>query len=358
MKKIIFIFFPLLILFKANAQHTISLDYYGCFFIGEPERKSVSINYYQDKEVLKIIDDILSSVSKIKNFEIYQSGINNVIASKFQNQNILIIDPKFLEEIEKKTNDKNAKYFIIAHEIGHHLKYYSNGSPPSLWWEELDADEFAGSVFQKLKMPIITFKNIFDLIAPQQSNSQVHPEWQARMKAAINGYCQSYFQELKHKNIGTEKIDSVKIKESESELEKLLNENIYEKSIYDRNIKYKVLKGKMYKEYQHSFLQDDGEVSDNYKDTSDVVEIRKIRKIFLRWHDPGEIAFECLPLKNTWEEANSLVHIETLQNKKTADRLNINSYFDDEATIADDFVLLMKCYELIAKLQKYYETPK
>ncbi len=315
----------------------------GCSYYGETGDANLYVKECKDLRVFKIIDDILSAFSLHQNFEIYEANIENAIATNYNNRRLIIIDPVFLSDIEAFTKDKYTSYLIIAHEIGHHLNaHIDNPSKSSPFWDELEADHFAGAALQKLGIQPITINHVINLIAPQFNTSDTHPEWQARMKAAINGYCQSAFVEIKKSIPINQKYDINKILIEEKKLELFLNSNIYTKADWERNIKYKVMNRKIFKDYEIN-LKDWNETP-KFEKATDTIEIANLTNLYLRWHDPGEVGFDD--------------HIETLQSKDAAKQLNPNWYFDNEFTITDDFNILLKLSTFLAKIQRLSELQK
>jgi len=326
-----------------NAQQQITIEK-GCSYYGETGKKQLYVTDCKNTKVLKIIDDILSTISLQKNFEIYEASVKNAIATNYNNHRLIIIDPTFLTSIETLTKDKYTSYLIIAHEIGHHLNaHIDKPSTLSPFWDELEADHFAGAALQKLGIQPNTINNVINLIAPQFNPDDTHPEWQARMKAAINGYCQSASVEIKRSISLSQKQDASKIQTEEKLLEQFLNSNIYNKSDWERNIKYKVANRKIFKEYEINLY--DRKEQTSFKKAKDTTDIINVTKLYLRWHDPGEVAFE----------TPNDMKIETIQNKEAAKQLNRSWYFDNELTITDDFNILLKLSTFIAKIQRLSE---
>ena len=329
----------------------------GCSFYGEQETAEINVRNCTNAKYLSIIDEILSTASLQRNFEVFEANIDNAVATKINSDRLIIIDPDFLQTIENTSKDKFTSYLILAHEIGHHLNAHTEQTKnPSPWWNELEADQFAGSVLQKLGISSSTINSVTDLIAPEYSQSETHPEWQARMKAAINGYCQSFYLETKRnikvsKNIALSKISLV-----ENQFEQFLNNKIYQKADWERNIIYKVLNGKIYKEYETNYYN--GKDQKTFRKEKETIDIIQISKMYLRWHDPGEVAFETSSIKyqSLSSEANSpTVNIETLQSREAAKKLDSQHYYDNEATISDDLNILLRISGFVATIQKYYE---
>lgn len=326
--------------YNASAQKLITIKS-GCSYNGDVKNKQIYIRECKNTRILKIINDILSSISIQRNFDIYEANIQNAVATKYDNHRLIIIDPEFLNIIEEITHDKFASYLIIAHEIGHHLNaHIDKPSTLSPYWDELESDHFAGAALQKMGILPSTINNVTSLIAPQMTSSKTHPEWQARMKAAINGYCQSVFIETKRNLTLNERYDRLKISYEEKKLEQILNYNIYNKADWQKNIKYKVLDKKIFKEFETNNYN--GKNQPVFRKEKYVITINDITKVFLRWHDPGEIEFETLTSS----------HIETIQNSKVASKLKPHQYFDNEDTINDDFNLMISIITSIGNIQR------
>jgi hypothetical protein len=329
----------------SKAQKSIYINN-GCSFYNEVKNKQVFVKECDDIKILTIISEILTSVSLKQNFVIYEANVENAIATNYNNERLIIIDPRFLEKIEKFSNDKYVSYLIIAHEIGHHLNAHTeknNNQAPI--WDELEADHFAGSIIHKLGIDYKTFNNVYKLIAPQKGDiGDTHPEWQARMKASINGYCESAFFELKRTIKNDFKVDALAIVKEEKKLESLLNSKIYNKSYWERNISYKVTNGKIIRNYETSIDDTENKI---FKKEKEIIIIKDISRVYLRWHDPGEICFDADD--SYWWD---------IQSKEVTNRLNPNWYFDDEVTILDDFKILLSLNESIARIQKYQELIK
>lgn len=165
------------ILQDTNAQKMITIKN-GCSYNGEVKNKQILVRECKNQKILSIINNILSTISIQKNFEIYEADIKNALATKYDNQRLIIVDPEFLDIIEDITEDKSASYLIIAHEIGHHLNaHIDKPSTLSPFWDELESDHFAGGALQKMGILPVTIKNVTNLIAPQMSKSKTHPEW-------------------------------------------------------------------------------------------------------------------------------------------------------------------------------------
>lgn len=335
-------FFTLLFT-KLYAQENLK-NVKGCAFYNDVEHSSIFVTKCTNKEILKIINDILSAISNKSNFEVFEANIQNAIATKYLGRNLIIIDPQFFNQLKQKFGNNETLYFIIAHEIGHHLKnHLEKPSKIHPMWDEIEADNFAGFTMRKLKLDPSTFFDIIDLIAPTfPPLESTHPSWQARMKASINGYMNSFLIETK-KGINIPKSASITEVRSqqrlqEIELENLLISKIYNKFKTKKNFQIKVNNGLIYR----SYLNQESEGSE-FKLKNDTINIGKVSEIYLLWDDPGEICFR--------EGKKETFYF--LQDPTIAKQLDKDWgwYIDFTESIQDDFQILMNLCGRIANIQ-------
>jgi hypothetical protein len=273
------------------------------------------------------------------------------VATIIDNERIIVVGINFLDSIEKITRDKYTTYFILAHEIGHHLNsHIANNKYGKHFWSELEADNFAGAITYKLGIPSKTMYNVVSFISDEMPKSSefnvetTHPEWQARIKAAINGYCKSGYIDTKRKIYDKHQITPTIILNEEKQLEAILNNNIYQRDDFERNVKFKVKNKVIIKTYETNFY--DNKENSLFIKKENTIEIKDISNINLMWHDPGLISFSDL-------NGNSCSW--ALQGKEAQKELNPKLYFDNTKTVFDDLLILNKIYNSIGKIQKYIE---
>ena len=326
----------------------------GCFLDKNTKRESITISPCLNLKVNRILNDILGAVSLEKNFELYEASINNAVATIIDDERVIIVDLNFLDSIENITSDKYTSYFIIAHEIGHHLNsHIANDKYGKHFWSELEADNFAGAIIYKLGISPKTIHNVVSLVSnevPKLSEFTVdvtHPEWQARMKAAINGYCKSSYVDTKKKVNTKLQITTAIIESEEKQLEIILNKNIYLRNSNEKNIIYKVKNRGIVRSYETNFYND--KENSSFIKKEEFIDIENINNVNLLWHDPGLISFSDL-IGNSYAWA--------LQGQDAQKKLNSNFYFDNSTTVFDDLSILTKIYNSIGKIQKYIELTK
>ncbi len=96
-------------------------------------------------------------------------------------------DRDFLEKYQLQTRNKWFVVGAVAHEIGHHLNGHSLDGIGSRPQKELEADEFAGFVMQKLGAPLSDAQNIFSFLNDTEG-PPTHPIKQKRYSAIKKGW--------------------------------------------------------------------------------------------------------------------------------------------------------------------------
>ncbi len=144
--------------------------------------------------VTHIVNQITKQIGLYPNFYlIRKDGIDNCYATEFSNIRLIIYDIDFLS---KQYNQSNvgiwSTYFIMAHEIGHHLNGHIrevNNSDDKRNME-LQADEFAGFIIRKLGGDVNMISEIIKLTASKgiYAYSETHPSFVDRVTAATKGF--------------------------------------------------------------------------------------------------------------------------------------------------------------------------
>ncbi len=107
---------------------------------------------------------------------------NNIGQDRF-----IQFDRAFLENYQKQTANKWFVVGVLAHEIGHHLNGHSVegvGSRPN---KEIEADEFAGFVLQKLGATLQEAQGIFSFLSDTEG-PPTHPVKARRYEAIKRGW--------------------------------------------------------------------------------------------------------------------------------------------------------------------------
>jgi len=138
----------------------------------------------------EMVNDITTVIGIQDNFELKSADVLNIEASISHKKRMILYNPVFMDWINKVMRCKWGAYALLAHEIGHHLNGHTmknTGSQPEL---ELEADEFAGFVLQKLGATLQEAQQVMVFISDNKG-SRTHPVRSARMLAMEKGWNRS-----------------------------------------------------------------------------------------------------------------------------------------------------------------------
>jgi hypothetical protein len=307
----------------------------GCFYNEADQSTSIRVFKPTNTKYLKIIQEIILYQGIKKEIQIYEANIDNALATIIDGKMIIVYDTVFLNMAEKLSNFKGGATLILAHEIGHLLNIHSlSPSESSSWWDELDADYFVGSIVLNKKILIDAVYAVYDMF-PTMSTSKSHPEWQARIKTTINGYCNAVLSNVLNTSV-TISDPNARIKKLQTELALLLNESLINTS-YDQTINYTVSNLKIIRSYKN----DDGE------SLKEELLITDISSIELRPHDVGEVSFIQYSGDSYWWSLGGK------HNKEIIETYNSKGYFiiDDETSTKEDLQLLKNLCLIIGEIK-------
>jgi hypothetical protein len=134
-----------------------------------------------------ILADIISVTGLKAGFELKEAKVLNIEASISHKKRMILYNPSFINWVNHATQDKWGVVALLAHEVGHHLNGHTirkTGSTPK---EELEADEFAGFVLNKLGASLVEAQEVMMYIAGDKASSS-HPSRTSRMEAIRNGW--------------------------------------------------------------------------------------------------------------------------------------------------------------------------
>ncbi len=95
-------------------------------------------------------------------------------------------NPQFMNYYSLKY-DKTVGFAVLAHEMGHHIEFYSGRfKTENPWHNELFADWWAGCALAKAGYPLEPTLNAFKEFSPNAG--ETHPAWPKRHAYLIEGY--------------------------------------------------------------------------------------------------------------------------------------------------------------------------
>lgn len=134
-----------------------------------------------------LVASIVNVVGLKQNFTIKASKVLNVEAVIRHGERYIKYNPDYVNSLNMKAKDKWASVFVLAHEIGHHLNGHTvlkKNRPPAV---ELEADEFAGFVMNRMGATLEQAKlSVMYVASPVASQS--HPGMADRILAIEAGW--------------------------------------------------------------------------------------------------------------------------------------------------------------------------
>lgn len=170
---------------------------FACNFFGnstnyEPVPASEVSDENAEKWMSEQISKITSIVGLRNRFRLVAlQNFNNCAAVCFNNETgqerFIQFDRQFLENFQKRTNNKWFVTGVLAHELGHHFNGHSLDGIGSRPDKEIEADEFAGFILQKLGAKETEAESIFSFL-DETSGPPTHPVKSKRYEAISRGW--------------------------------------------------------------------------------------------------------------------------------------------------------------------------
>jgi hypothetical protein len=160
---------------------------------------SFSHNRISINDAEQIVNHIVNTMGIEENFILKEGRVKNIEASIKRKKQQIIYNPDFINNLQYASNSRWAIIALFAHEIGHHVKGHTHkksGSRPHL---ELEADEFAGYVLQKMGAPLEESAIVMQYIATFKG-SKTHPGRNDRTTAIRNGWMRGNNEVVKASN--------------------------------------------------------------------------------------------------------------------------------------------------------------
>ena len=145
-----------------------------------------------EKWMAEMVNKITNVVGLKNRFRLVSlKKYNNCSAVCFNNnigqERFIQFDRDFLESFQKKTNNKWFVVGVLAHELGHHFNGHSLDGIGSRPDKEIEADEFAGFILQKLGASYEASKGIFSFLN-ETDGPPTHPVRYKRYAAVGKGW--------------------------------------------------------------------------------------------------------------------------------------------------------------------------
>ncbi|MFZ4059390.1 MAG: tetratricopeptide repeat protein [Ferruginibacter sp.] len=139
-----------------------------------------------------MINDITGKIGIQNRFRVLAlHDYNNCSAICFSNDvgqdRFIQFDKQFLEKFQKRTKNPWFTMGVLAHELGHHLNGHSLDGVGSRPNKEIEADEFAGFILQKMGANLNQAQGIFSFMN-ETEGPPTHPIKRKRYEAIKRGW--------------------------------------------------------------------------------------------------------------------------------------------------------------------------
>jgi hypothetical protein len=136
----------------------------------------------------QLLNEILSFADLRTEFELKEADVLNIEASLSHGKKYILYNPVFVESLNNATkNNKWALMTLLAHEIGHHVNGHTTRKGGNKLALELQADEFAGYIMQKMGATLQQSQNVMFYISKTE-DSKTHPARSSRIGAIEKGW--------------------------------------------------------------------------------------------------------------------------------------------------------------------------
>jgi hypothetical protein len=182
------IFFLLFVVVSVNCLAQGASEKSKAFVVDKVMISNESVNFNDPATVERLTGEIMSVVGLQTNFKLKASKkASNIEAVISHRKRFIVYNPEFMVWIQNATEENWAIVFLLTHEIGHHLIGHTlrrTGSKPEL---ELEADEFAGFVLNKLGASLEQAQVVMKYIS-NSKGSNTHPARVDRLLAIQSGW--------------------------------------------------------------------------------------------------------------------------------------------------------------------------
>jgi hypothetical protein len=150
-----------------------------------------TFNFSTDAD--KMIAQMMQLLGLKSNFIVKAGAVQNAEASIRHGRRIIEYNPDFISQMNKKRISSWTYIFTLAHEIGHHLNGHTVFKGKKVLTAELEADEFAGFMLQKLGATLLQARTAVNHIS-NPVTTKTHPGAAERIEAMEKGWSQASLQ--------------------------------------------------------------------------------------------------------------------------------------------------------------------
>lgn len=167
----------------ATSQRKVKLKYTVCAF-NKPLETDEIYEWDANNQILEYVNKICNAAYIVPNFRVLRASVDNSIATIDSNNNrVIYYSQAFFQSLESET----YKMAILAHEIGHFVNNHTFSKNDRRPTDELEADQFAGSILCKLGYNINDTKKLLMELCSTQGEGY-YPARLARIEAFNYGF--------------------------------------------------------------------------------------------------------------------------------------------------------------------------
>ena len=133
---------------------------------------------------------MMEQVGLKANFIVKPGRVENAAASVRHGKRLIEYNPDFINDMNRKGISKWTYIFILAHEVGHHLNGHTVLKGKKIVEAELEADEFAGFLLQRMGATLLQARMAVNHISNPVS-TKTHPGAADRIDAVEKGWNRS-----------------------------------------------------------------------------------------------------------------------------------------------------------------------
>jgi hypothetical protein len=145
--------------------------------------------------VEEMFEDIMQAAHSHTGFYLKEADVLNLEATVSHHKKYIYYNPIYIAWLNQTTGDKWAAMTLIAHEIGHHVKGHTTKRQHDRLRCELEADEYAGYILQKMGASVEQAQKVMKLVA-RNVDSDTHPARSSRLVAIKTGWEKAEAEEL------------------------------------------------------------------------------------------------------------------------------------------------------------------
>ena len=134
-----------------------------------------------------LLNDIMKVTGLQQNFELKAADVMNIEASIQHKKRYILYNPEFISELNAVAKNKWATTALLAHEVGHHLNGHTIKKSGSNKEVELEADEYAGFILNKMGASLAEAEEVMYYVAKQE-DTKTHPARSSRILAIQKGW--------------------------------------------------------------------------------------------------------------------------------------------------------------------------